>query len=177
MNHKKLTEQLLDAITLAENTLRLRDEEYIKKNEEKLELNLSIVTKSFSGSWLGYHSKVYYQNFEAPAPGDHFSVEWGLMHRMSHHDSGRWVEVSEEQVHTFIMRGVDMQYNDRLAGISRGAKTVAEEVHVVLTMLLTILIESAKDVFLTDLNNELAGASCFSNEREIVSQLRPRGSV
>jgi hypothetical protein len=32
--------------------------------------------RSFSGSWLGYHSRVYYRGL-APAPsGTHFSQEW-----------------------------------------------------------------------------------------------------
>lgn len=37
-----------------------------------------VVRRSFSGSWLGYHSRVYYENFEPAPPGAHFSQEWGL---------------------------------------------------------------------------------------------------
>jgi predicted nucleotide-binding protein len=37
--------------------------------------------RSFSGSWLGYHSKVYYAGFTPPPPGANFSQEWGLMDR------------------------------------------------------------------------------------------------
>jgi predicted nucleotide-binding protein len=36
------------------------------------------IKQSFSGSWLGYHSRVYYDGFKAPPPGAHFSQEWGL---------------------------------------------------------------------------------------------------
>jgi hypothetical protein len=35
--------------------------------------------RAFSGSWLGYHSQVYYADLEPPPPGAHFSQEWGLM--------------------------------------------------------------------------------------------------
>jgi hypothetical protein len=38
------------------------------------------VGRAFSGSWLGYHSRVYYQGFETPPPSANFSREWGFMH-------------------------------------------------------------------------------------------------
>jgi hypothetical protein len=36
------------------------------------------IRKSFSGSWLGYHSRVYYEGLIPPPPGANFSKEWGL---------------------------------------------------------------------------------------------------
>jgi predicted nucleotide-binding protein len=36
------------------------------------------VRQSFSGSWLGYHSRVYYDGLKTPPAGAHFSQEWGL---------------------------------------------------------------------------------------------------
>lgn len=36
------------------------------------------VGRSFSGSWLGYHSQVYYNGLVPPPPGARFSQEWGL---------------------------------------------------------------------------------------------------
>jgi hypothetical protein len=38
------------------------------------------VGRAFSGSWLGYHSRVYYQGVGTPPPGVNFSREWGLRH-------------------------------------------------------------------------------------------------
>jgi hypothetical protein len=37
------------------------------------------VGRSFSGSWQGYHSRVYYAELSPPPPGAHFSQEWGLL--------------------------------------------------------------------------------------------------
>ncbi|NKM14177.1 hypothetical protein GFL85_24685 [Rhizobium laguerreae] len=47
---------------------------------------------SFSGSWLGYHARVYYHGFEQPRPGDHFTQEWGLMERFDSSPSDEWRE-------------------------------------------------------------------------------------
>src|SRR4051794_6965395 len=35
--------------------------------------------RAFLGSWLAYHSHVYYAGLKPPPPGVHFSQEWGLM--------------------------------------------------------------------------------------------------
>ena len=43
----------------------------------KLENSATQVGKAWSGSWLGYHSHVYYKNLQPPPPGAHFSSEWG----------------------------------------------------------------------------------------------------
>ncbi len=37
------------------------------------------IGRSFCGSWLGYHSCVYYENFAEPPNGARFNPEWGLI--------------------------------------------------------------------------------------------------
>ena len=60
----------------------------------------SEVERSFSGSWQGYHSRVYYGELQPPPPGAHFSQEWGLMDtvtgRLGSH--GDWREYYPEVV-------------------------------------------------------------------------------
>jgi hypothetical protein len=50
--------------------------------------------RAFSGLWLGYHSRVYYEDLQPPPPGAHFSQEWGLMdtYGSSHGSHGDWLE-------------------------------------------------------------------------------------
>ena len=57
-----------------------------------LEEAASAVRKSFSGSWQGYHSRVYYADFKTPPPGARFSQEWGLMDSVSMGSTGDWRE-------------------------------------------------------------------------------------
>lgn len=45
---------------------------------DQLEKAIETVGKSWSGSWLGYHSRVYYADFELPPANAMFSIEWGL---------------------------------------------------------------------------------------------------
>ena len=57
------------------------------------------VGRSFSGSWLGYHSRVYYEDYQTPPPGAHFSQEWGLMDTLGSLGSvGHWREYPFDEV-------------------------------------------------------------------------------
>lgn len=51
----------------------------ITKPLAALEKSANTVGKAWSHSWLGYQSKVYYQNLNPPPPGAHFSSEWGFI--------------------------------------------------------------------------------------------------
>lgn len=61
------------------------------------------VGKAWSGSWLGYHSLVYYQDLEAPPPGARFSQEWGLQQSFAIRETiGEWHEVAYDDMIRYI---------------------------------------------------------------------------
>ncbi len=63
------------------------------------------VGKSWSGSWLGYHSRVYYRNLEPPPPGARFSQEWGFMDLAFIRTTvGDWVEFDYGDVRRAIYK-------------------------------------------------------------------------
>jgi len=64
------------------------------------------VGKSFSGSWLGYHSCVYYDNLQPPPPGAHFSQEWGLKGDswIGLGSTGDWFEYNTDQIREHILQ-------------------------------------------------------------------------
>ena len=65
----------------------------------------SKIGKSWSGSWMGYHSKVYYKDFQIPPPGAHFSPMWGLKDTTMFRETiGDWVEYDFDKVVEFIYR-------------------------------------------------------------------------
>ncbi len=61
------------------------------KQLERLKEVASDVGQSWSRSWLGYQSLVYYSNLKAPPPGHHFSSEWGFHPGISD-TTGDWRE-------------------------------------------------------------------------------------
>jgi len=58
------------------------------------------ISRAFCGSWIGYHSRVYYEGLQPPPPGANFSQEWGLYTR--HGTRGDWREFDPEEVKSAI---------------------------------------------------------------------------
>jgi len=58
----------------------------------------SRVAEAWSGSWFGYHSRVYYADFAPPPPGARFSSEWGFNQAFSNATRGDWREYRYEDV-------------------------------------------------------------------------------
>jgi hypothetical protein len=54
------------------------DAEKVTLSLDSLEKAANQIERSFSGSWLGYHSRVYYEGLVPAPPGANFSQEWGL---------------------------------------------------------------------------------------------------
>ena len=52
-------------------------------------------------SWIGYHSRTYYADFEEPPPSADFSTEWGLM-TVSNGSRGDWIEYTNDEVKSKI---------------------------------------------------------------------------
>lgn len=61
---------------------------------KKLDGSIPKILNSWSGSWFGYQSKLYYGNFEKPPAEDRFSVEWGSINGYS----DKWNEKETEEV-------------------------------------------------------------------------------
>ena len=59
-------------------------QEDIEKPLESLKQAAEEIGRAWSGSWIGYHANVYYEDMKPPPPGDHFSLEWG--------PTGNWTE-------------------------------------------------------------------------------------
>jgi predicted nucleotide-binding protein len=59
--------------------------------------------KAWSGSNLGFHSCIYYKDFQPPPPGVHFSAEWGFNGRFQG-TTGEWVEYQRDEVLKRIRR-------------------------------------------------------------------------
>lgn len=81
----------------------------LKRLEEIEKIALDI-GKSWSNSWIGYHSRVYYQDFKAPPLGSVFVVEWGFQ-KMSlmRSTTGDWKEYQYDDVIKEIYQLADLR--------------------------------------------------------------------
>jgi len=84
---------------LAEESQRHEVSEPLNRLEEAADE----IGKAWSGSWIGYHSRVYYEDFNTPPEGAHFSSEWGFIRRLNRSDTtGAWHERDFDEVVTIV---------------------------------------------------------------------------
>jgi hypothetical protein len=168
-------ELFLLARNLKEAAQRADADEFMKPLDA-VERAVDDVSRAFSGSWLGYHSRVYYECLRPPPPGARFSQEWGLMDTSftglgSH---GDWQEFQPNFVTAHI---------NYLAGDPdlTAAKAIAEQA--------AVMFASAKgdfqsitqgefsdrpDKYLEKLRQEVDELKLFS-PADVVKHLSPRG--
>ena len=169
-----------ELLELAKKLKELRDlslSDAVSNPLSELAKAASEVGKSFSGSWQGYHSKVYYANFEPPPPGAHFSQEWGLKQGYSGpHSPGDWQEYDPEEVKNAVYRRCET--SDLTAALEADDKA-AEGFSSMQSDVISILqneIETSKDSFLENLLEEIKELKIVT-PFEIAQYRSPKGQI
>lgn len=177
MNKKVITEQLLQAIWACENALSLKDDQFFAENEERLKQNLAQVSRAFSGSWIGYHANVYYQDFQTPPPGDHFSPEWGRMPVHSNPTSQNWIEYLRDDVRSAIMRDIDPKFETSLSQISEQAKKVLNENFEIVYTILDALLKDSETMPLNRIHDCIKNIHLDVSANSLINAMCPRNMM
>ncbi|MGE0034837.1 MAG: TIR domain-containing protein [Xanthobacteraceae bacterium] len=136
------------------------------------------VKRSFSGSWLGYHSRVYYEGLVPPPPGANFSQEWGLqdLSLTSLGSRGHWEEFDPEEVKKVIYAIA----NDPDIGPARkaagAADVVFDEAKSEAVSVLETEIADQPDAFLARLKDELEKLEPMS-AFDVANHWSPKGQI
>jgi predicted nucleotide-binding protein len=129
------------------------------------------VSKSWSGSWFGYHSRVYYSNLESPPPGAHFSSEWGLQDMFGQGSRGDWVEYGYDSVYAEIL---DRAENPDLSRIKKwNTELLVLFESVVRELEVIFVLEQETDQFYKTLLGELASIKVL-NEKDYLAHVIPK---
>lgn len=147
----------------------------VKEPLKRLEEAATVIGRAWSGSWLGYHARVYYHNLKPPPPGVHFSREWGLEDSWSIQDTtDDWQEFDEEAVEKAIYQFAQNPNLKHAEEIAEGAtKAFENDKFEVLSLLSTALAER-EDGFLAQIKSEIDKTTVLSRAL-IIRGLRPSG--
>jgi predicted nucleotide-binding protein len=144
---------------------------------EALEEAGNQIKRSFSGSWLGYHSRVYYADLAPKPPGANFSQEWGLKRLLGGLGSiGDWEEFDPEFVKDRI-RAIAGQPD--LKEPQKAAKKAIAEFNASKSEIMSILeneLDGQSDVFLTRLKDDLDKLDSVS-AFEVAQHWAPKGQI
>lgn len=146
---------------------------------EALEHAAMEVGKSWSGSWIGYQSRVYYRNFTAVPAGARFSLEWGLMERHSFMNDGtigEWSEHTYDDVQDAIYRRAGNPKLDELESQIKidleSCITARDEI----SSLLTKLLRKQKDDYLKTMKDQAEKLRQYSTA-DFIEGLSPSGNL
>lgn len=154
------------------------DSEDVAKPISALEEAAQKIGRSFSGSWRGYHSRVYYAGFSPPPPGAHFSQEWGLMdaYASRYGSRGDWLEYDIEEVKSHIRQSAG---EPDLAKAHKTADAASETFEFAKSEIISVLqgeIEGRDDGFLENLKKEVEKLNPLSTF-EVAQHLSPKGQI
>src|SRR5208282_4934066 len=136
------------------------------------------VGKSWSGSWLGYHSRIYYAGFKPSPPGAHFSQEWGFMNTFSiPSTSGDWREYQFDDVVSLIMNKAGNPDLGPIELETEETKEFFEDARSTLVSRLSNALRRASDdKFLDDLLTQAKKLKIF-DAADFISYMRPSGQI
>lgn len=136
------------------------------------------VHKSWSGSNLGYHALVYYENLASRPPGAQFSAEWGLqdMSFTSMGTVGSWCEYTSEVVKNAIYEQADHPDLSDVEEASSELISLVNRARGELLSELSVALDDRDDTFLERLRKDAEGIKIrtYSN---ICRAMLPRGQM
>jgi predicted nucleotide-binding protein len=177
-----MTEEYEELLQIADRLDRLADrgrEAAIQEPLERLQQATDEIGKAWSGSWLGYHANVYYENLEPPPPGAHFSQEWGLKDTYGSArlgSRGNWREYASEVVKEAVY---ELAENPNLEPAREFSGDAAQEFDALKSEVLSIIeteLANKSDSFLSRLKDEVIELSVLS-AGQVVEHLSPKGQV
>jgi predicted nucleotide-binding protein len=136
------------------------------------------VERAFSGSWLGYHSRVYYEGFAPPPPGANFSQEWGLkdMDLTDLGSRGAWREYKYEDVEAHIEALAKHPNLDPARVAARNADEVFDKGKAEISSIFETELANKPDAFLSKLKAELEKLEPMS-QFDIAEHWSPKGQI
>jgi predicted nucleotide-binding protein len=144
---------------------------------EALENAGNQVKRAFSGSWLGYHSRVYYEGLVPTPPGANFSQEWGLKEfRTSLGSRGDWREFDPEEVKAHIRHLSGEPDLKPAEAATEKAVAIFGEAKAEILSILENELQDRSDGFLEKLRSELEGLQPMSGF-EIAERWAPKGQI
>lgn len=166
--------QLIEPLSAAASAI---EREEISQPLSALRTAVAEVGHAFSGSWLGYHSRVYYENFQPPPPGAHFSQEWGLMDTIgSMGSAGRWREYPFDEVKQHVLHLAGNPDLSAAHAAAEAAGAAFNHAKAEITSIFQTELDAGADGFIQNLNEQLQTLEILS-PAEVADRLHQRGQV
>ncbi len=167
-------EELLEIADRLEEISQKATAAEIKEPLDRLEGAVDSLRKAWSGSYLGYHARIYYKDLQSPPPGAHFSPEWGM------EDSspivattGEWIEYDpgeiKKEIYT-IAGKPDLGPAQKLAA---HAENAFESSKLDVLSILTSSLSEHEDTFLASIREQVEHITIMSRTQLLHNWIPP----
>ena len=131
------------------------------------------VGRCSSGSWIGYHANVYYQDLRPPPPGVHFSSEWGPTGVfVPERTIGNWVEYDPSKVTRVIYEHAqNPDVGPANTYTEKGARAFQAQKHSILSNM-EIITGNTESTTFSQLREEIEQLS-LPTQAELTQSIKP----
>ena len=175
------TEPHEELLHIAERMDQLAEDGQEAKIQEPLERLTQAakeIGKAWSGSCLGYHANVYYEDLNSPPPGVRFSQEWGLEDNIHNAFGGSrgWVEFEAEKIKAKIYELAKHPDLEPARKYNNGAANEFDAQKLSTLSIIETKLANSNDNFLKHLKDEIEELST-KTKTEMAKALMPNGHV
>jgi predicted nucleotide-binding protein len=136
----------------------------------------SKVERAWSGSWWGYHSRVYYADFAPPPQGARFDSEWGSMPAFSNSTRGDWREYRYEDVIDAIEKIAGNPDFGAAQDYEKQARAALDDGKASVVSMLTTALSIRDDPLVREALDEAKSVKSFTQSGAVQMQM-PRGTL
>ena len=147
----------------------------VKQPLDALKAAADDVGRSFSGSWLGYHARVYYADFAPPPPGARWSQEWGSNAISRQRSQGEWLEWGADAVEEAIRERAGEPDLAAARAAAAAASSVFQKSKAEILSILTHYLSEGPDSYLEELKIKLEELEPYSAARIARDIYAPQG--
>ena len=145
-----LIEELFEVEAVALKARTQICDESIQKPLTAIRRECEQAKRGWSGSNLGYHATVYYENLEPKPPGVEFSPEWGLMDRWpTYRPNPGWRDMDYQAVIDEILLRAGSPDTDAIEKALAGLRETLSDLKERGISLLTAALAGSQDTFLS----------------------------
>jgi predicted nucleotide-binding protein len=171
-----LLDDIVRAARRCERAARQFEAERVCTIRDRLGEAIQQIGRAWSGSWIGYHSRVYTDGLRPRLPGESFDSEWGADGGFNDTTRGAWAEYDPNDVEQALMKlaGVtddDWAYLEQLANAAEESFESAQT--EMLPILDAILVEH-DEAPIREARKKVAELKCSVSRTEIVRALMPK---
>lgn len=136
----------------------------------------SKVERAWSGSWLGYQSRVYYADFAPPPAGARFDSEWGFLPAFVNSTHGDWREYRYEDVIDAIEKIAGNPDLSAAQDYEKRGRAAFEDGKASVVSILTTALSIRDDPLVREALDEAKSMEPFTQSGVVRMQM-PRGTL